>query len=247
MGSVGEREERGWGCGAGGGRGEQLAETFEAGVDEEADVGDGEAGGGGDFLVGEVVLEFEAEALGLVGGEPLKVAEDIGGVVAGGDGVGGFRGGGGELGEGIGVETDDAVAAAEPVEGAVAADRVEPWFEAWAVEAGWVFVDPEFEERVLDDVASGVVVVGDAGGVADERPFELGQGALHEFGAELAGIGDGVHGSGTRWGGVRRWRVDDWAGGNPGENRGAGRIRRVLRIPMLWSRGRGCRGRSHRA
>lgn len=160
---------------------EEFAEAAEACVDEESDIGDGEAGGVCDFAVAEVVLEFEPEAFRLIAGEFLEELENGGGVVVGGGGFSGLEGFRGDAGEVLRVRADEAAVAAEPVDGAVAADGEEPCFEARAVESGGICVGAEAEKGILNDIACGVVVAGDAGGVAGEGGAELVDGPEDEF------------------------------------------------------------------
>src|SRR4051794_13012785 len=58
--------------------GHSLAQGFEAGVDQEADVGDAELRDGTDFLVRESLLELESDALLLVLGQPREILEGLG-------------------------------------------------------------------------------------------------------------------------------------------------------------------------
>ena len=56
---------------------ELLAQGFDAGVDEEADVADAEGGDAADFLVAESVLKFEADDFLLIFGELFDGADDL--------------------------------------------------------------------------------------------------------------------------------------------------------------------------
>ena len=56
---------------------EFAAEGVEGLVEEGADVGDGEAGGGGDVAVAEAAVEFEFEEFLLAGGEGGDEAEEL--------------------------------------------------------------------------------------------------------------------------------------------------------------------------
>ncbi len=104
--------------------------------------------------------------------------------------------------------------AAEPVDGAVAADGEEPCLEAWAVECGGIGVGAEAEEGILNDIAGGFVVVGDAGGVAGEGWAELVDGPEHEFPRDGLGRLGGVHEEeedrsvGERGAGEVSWKED---------------------------------------
>jgi hypothetical protein len=136
----------------------------------EAHVANGEAGDFGDLLVGAVVLELEFEDFLLVGGEGFDKLPDAVGEVLDIGLMAGFLVLGGEEGEGGVVAEIEAVVFAEDVEGAIAADGVEPGFEIFA-DFG-VVSDPEFEEGVLDDVTGPFgIPIEDAGGVTDERAF----------------------------------------------------------------------------
>lgn len=191
MGSVGRGTE-GW-FAVIRGMAEEFAEAPQASVDEEADIGDREARGGCDFAVAEVVLEFEPEAFRLIAGEFLEELENGGGVVVSGGGFSGLWSVRGDAGEVVRVRADESAVAAEPVDGAVAADGEEPCFEAWAVQCGGICVGAEAEEGILNDIAGGVVVVGDAGGVAGEGGAELVDCPEHEFPWDSLGRLGGVH------------------------------------------------------
>lgn len=205
---------------------EAFAEAAKACVDEESDIGDREAGGGGDFAVAEIVLEFEPEAFRLIGGKFLEELENGVGFVVGGGGFGWLGGFCGDAREIVRVCADESAVLAEPVDGAVAADGEEPCFEAWAVECGGICVGAEAEEGILNDIAGGVVVAGDAGGVAGESGAELVDGPEHEFPWDGLGRLERVHGEeegrlveGTwGWGGFleRRFCRAGWECGGSG-------------------------------
>lgn len=173
---------------------EEFTEAAQASMDEKSDIGDREAGGGGDFAVAEVVLEFEPEAFRLIAGEFLEELKDGGGVVVGGGGFSGLGGFCGDTGEVIRVGADESAVAAEPVDGAMAADGEEPGLQARAVQCGGIWVDAEAEEGILDDIAGRFVVACDAGGVAGECGAELVDGPEHEFPGNGLGRLGRIHG-----------------------------------------------------
>lgn len=146
------------------------AEFFQRGVKNEADVANGETGDFGDLLVGAVVLELEFEDFLLVGGEGFDQFPDTVGEILDIGLMAGLLVLGGEEGKGGVVAEVKAVVFTEDVEGAIAADGVEPGFEIFANFG--VVSDPEFEEGVLDDVTGPFgIPIEDAGGVTDERAF----------------------------------------------------------------------------
>lgn len=147
-------------------------------MEEETDVAHREVGDGGDFLVAETLLEFQAYDLLLAGGEPRQQCENL---LAGLAGFGLRRGcwvcGDEALGLAFG-ETAHAALLADDIERGVAADGEEPFGDV-AVDRGAGLV-AEFDERVLHDVACAVVVAEQVDDIAEQRPLVLADGLAHE-------------------------------------------------------------------
>ena len=149
---------------------QQLAEFLDRDVHEKADVADAEAGGRGDVLVRAVVDVFEAEHLALIRGElldkmPHAIAELVG--VAR---LRGVRPPVAEIGDGVLVAEVEPLFLAQDIEGAIAADRVEPCLDVLPHLVG--LGQPELEKGVLYDITRPVnVTIEDAGCVGDEAAF----------------------------------------------------------------------------
>ena len=149
---------------------ELVAEFFQRGVKDEADIADTEAGDFGNLLVGAVVLKFEFEDFLLIGSERLDQFPDTVREVLNVGMVTGFLLLGGDQREGGFVAKVEALLFAEDVESAIPTDGVEPGFDVF-LDFG-VIGDPQFEESVLDDITGSLsITIEDAGGVADERAF----------------------------------------------------------------------------
>lgn len=158
---------------------QKLAQFADGVVDDEAHVGGGEAGDGGDLLVGAIVEELEADDFALFWPKAVNAAPDV--LVQlpidrGLTGVGFVRKG---CLQRLVITEFKTMIFAENVQSTVPADGKKPGFE--------IFPDTgrigkvKFEERILDDIATTLVVsTEDAGCVGDEIAFMLVEGTPHQ-------------------------------------------------------------------
>ena len=159
----------------------ELAQALDGGVQEKADIGNGEAGDATDFFITEAVLKFEADDLALIVRELLQGAPDV---LEHFIAAGVFARVGVPVIEPVEVLVvvgeADAVLAAQDIEGAVAADGVEPSLEVFANAVG--VGEVKLEEGVLHHIAGAFFIsTKDSAGVGNEIAFVQGEGFLNQL------------------------------------------------------------------